>query len=289
MKPGPLLTALVLAALATPSPAADISGSDIAGPVVTAALQARAPSLSLDFSGTFDGLADLRAGRAGVVLAFLPDGESPPEVKRAEWAAVAVAFQPVIVAVNSANNATEIDLATLAGLYGENNDTRFDTWRCLPASGLTQGPLAIAPHPGKGVAVSYFRSAVLAGAPYGGEVRFAAGPDDEESRATTTVNAIALLPRPPVSGNLKVLAVADSRPGRSAKAYFPTDSNVHTGDYPLRVPLWVIFRKADTAKVAPAVRALLSDDTAKSLSANGLIPTPENLRKKFAQTLDEAK
>ena len=283
------LTLAALAAFATPAFAADLTGSDIAGPLAAPTLRTIAPNVSTEFTGTFDALNALRSGKTLAVLAFIPKGELPPEVKSGEWGAAAVAYQPVIVAVNRANKASEIDLPTLAGLYGEINDTKFDTWRCLPASELTQGPLAITPHPGKGVTVSHFRSEVLAGGSYRKGTRFAADSDDAESRATTTVNAITLLPRLPKSGNLKVLAVSDSRPGKPSKAYFPTDSNIHAGDYPLSVPLFVIFRKADAAKAAPAVRAALSNEFCNSLETNGLRATPENIRKKFTQTLDESR
>lgn len=262
--------------------AGTLAGSDIVGPALTPALT----GITTDFRGTLDALRDLRSGKASAALVFIRSGEIPAEVTAGTWYMAAVAHQPIIVVVNDANHAAEIDLPTLAGLYGNTVDTAFDTWRCLPASTLTQGPLAIAPHPGRGIAVSYFQQEVLAGEPYRKSVRFAANADDEESRATTTVNSIALLARPPKSSNLKVLAVSDSRPGKSTKAYFPADSDVNSGDYPLRVPLYVIFPAKTKAAAAPAVKAVLSENAANLLRDKGLIATPENIRKKFTQTLD---
>lgn len=266
--------------------ASTLAGSDIAGPIVAPALAAEAPGVTTDFRGTLDALRALRAGKADAALVFLRNGETPPEVTSGAWRLARIAHQPVIVAVNRANAATEIDLATLAGLYGESTDTRYDTWRCLPESALTQGPFAIAPAPAAGIAGSYFQAEVLNGKPFRKTIRLAANADDGESRATTTVNAISLLPRLPKSGSLKVLAVADGRPGKSAKAYFPTASDIHAGDYPLSIPLCLIYPAAKRTEAATAVRAVLGENAAKHLRDKGMTPAPENLRKKFAQTLD---
>lgn len=269
---------------ATNSGAATLAGSDSAGPVLAPALAASGTTTTL--KGTYDALRDLRSGKADAALIFIRDGERIPEVVSGAWEAAAVAYQPIYVAVNSANKASEIDLPVLAGLYGKTNDIIFDTWRCLPASGLSQSPLAIAPHPGKGLSVSHFRSEVLANGDFRPTVRFASNDDDAESRAVAIPNAIVLLSRPPTSGNLKLLAVADGRPGKPTRAYPPTASSLNSGDYPLRITLFVIFPKEKKATAAPAVRALLSVEASKLLSAKGLAPTPENIRNKFTQSLD---
>lgn len=264
--------------------AATLAGSDIAGPAVATALATSGTTTS--FKGTYDALRDLRSGKADAALIFIRDGERIPEVVTGAWEAAAVAYQPVYVAVNSANKASEIDLSVLAGLYGKTNDIIFDTWRCLPSSGLSQSPLAIAPHPGKGLTVSHFRSEVLSGGEFRPTVRFASDDADAESRAVAIPNAIVVLSRPPVSGNLRLLAVADGRAGKPTRAYPPTASSLNSGDYPLRITLFVVFPKDKKAAAAPAVRALLSGETSKLLSAKGLVPTPENIRNKFTQSLD---
>ena len=279
-----LLTAVCAALLSSAASAATIAGSDIVGPAVAPVLEKTGVTTS--FKGTFDALRDLRAGKAEAALIYIREGDKVAEIESGDWIAAPVAYQPVYVAVNNANKATEIDLPTLAGLYGKTNDINFDTWRCLPASGLTQPPLAIAPNPGRGLTVSHFRSEVLGAGDYRPTIRFGADDADAESRALSTTNAIVILPRPPASGNLRLLAVADGRPGKSARAYAPTASNLHAGDYPLRITLFLVFPKNKRGEVAPAVRALLSSDTAKLLSAKGLAPTPENIRNKFTQSLD---
>ncbi len=294
LSPHTLLVAGALLPSAAPFvEAARISGSDIVGPIVAAEVKGQVASaggrLDTDFRGTYDALLDLRTGKSSAALMYLRDEREVPEIKSGDWVAVPIAYQPVYVVVHRANKATEIDLATLAGLYGKSNDTRFDTWRCLPESGLSQGPLALAPHPGKGLAVSLFRAEVLGGADLKDSVRFAANDAEVESRAASTVNAIVLLSRPPRSGNMKVLSVADGRPGKPRQAYAPTASNLNTGDYPLRITLFAVSRKADLVEARPALRAMLSENVSNLLSENGLHASPENIRKKFSQMLDEAK
>ena len=282
-----LIPALFLATAAS-SFATRVVGSDIAGPYVAKELAAQVSgsSLETDFRGSFDALRELRQGKASVALIFLRKGEKLPELESGAWVAAPVAYQPIYVAVHRANKAAAIDITTLAGLYGKSNDTNFDTWRCLSTSGLTQGPLVLAPHPGKGLTVSCFRSEVLAGGEFRPSVRFASSDDDAESRAVSTVNAIVLLSRPPSSGNLKVLAVAEMRDGKLGQAYTPNASNLHSDDYPLQVCLYAIFPKAARREVKPAVQSLLSGRVAKLLEAKGLLPVTENIRNKFTQSLD---
>lgn len=283
----PLIAAFFMTVTAA-SFGARVVGSDIVGPYVAKELVAQVSGTPVvtDFRGSFDALRDLRQGKASVALVFLRKSEKLPEVESGAWVAAPVAYQPIYVAVHRANKATSVDIATLAGLYGKSNDTNYDTWRCLPASGLTQGPLTLAPHPGKGLTVSCFRSEVLGGAEFRPSVRFAFSDDDAESRAVSTVNAIVLLSRPPASGNLKVLAVAEMRDGKLGQAYSPSASNLHSDDYPLQVCLYAIYPKATLGEAKPVVQSLLSGRVAKLLAEKGLLPATENIRNKFTQSLD---
>lgn len=283
----------LLAALPALTAVPRLTGSDLIGPAVatevTGQVRAAGGTLETDFRGSLEALRALREGKTTVALVFLRDEHAVPELKSGEWLGVPVAYQPVYVAVHKVNGAKEIDLATLAGLYGKTTDTRFDTWKCLPDSGLSQTPLVIAPHPGKGLAVSLVRAEVLGGGEFRESVRFANNDADAESRAVTSVNAIVLLPRPPKTGNLKVLDIADGRPGKPTQAYSPTTSNLNSGDYPLRVTLFALLRKTDMIEARPTLRAALSEQVSNTLRDNGLHPSSENIRKKFTQTLDELK
>ena len=281
------LAALPFLFLAVAARAALISGSDTAGPAMAAELRAQVGAdFQSDFRGTYDGERDLRAGRAAVALIFLRDGQKLPEIEAGKWVAAPVAYQPLYIAVHVANHADEIDLATLAGLYGESTDLRYDSWECLPASALTQTPFLVAPSPGKGLTVSHFREEVLDGRTFRKTVRFTDGDDSAEARAVSSPNCIVLLSRPPHTGNLKVLSVADGRPGRSNRPYAPTASNLHSGDYPLRVTLYAVWPKAEKAAAKTLAKAVLSEGVANVLTAKGLAPAPQNIRKKFEQSLD---
>jgi ABC-type phosphate transport system substrate-binding protein len=288
-----LAPALLLLAAITPAFAARVVGSDIAGPIVAKELAAQTEAAGLrvttDFRGGFDAMRELRAGKAAVAFVFLRKDERPPELVSGEWVAAPIAFQPIYVAVHRANKASSIDLVTLAGMYGKSTDDTYDTWRCVPGSGLSQGQLMFTPHPGKGLTVSAFRAEVLAGGDFRPSVRFANSDADAESRAVSTTNAIVLLSHPPQSGNLKVLALADTRGGKTGRPYAPNPSNLNSGDYPLVVTLYAIFPKAALAEAGPTVRALLSGSVAKLLEEKGLVPESENIRNKFIQSLDSGK
>ena len=95
-----------------------------------------------------------------------------------------------------------------------------------------------------------------------------------------------LLSRPPSSGNLKVLAVADNREGSGRQAYSPNASNLHSDDYTLQVCLYALFPKTRREGAKAAIRTLLSDRVGKVLEDKGLLPVNENVRNKFTQSLD---
>jgi len=285
MKRTVALLSFALAAVA--AHAGLLAGSDLVGPALAPALtRSLGEAAARDFRGSLDGIRDLRAGRAAVALVFIREEEIPSEVTKGEWVAAPVAYQPIYVSVHMANKAGEIDLATLGGLFGDSPDIRYDTWECLPAAGLTQAPFAILTTPGKGLTASQFRFGVLGGGRFKRTVRFADGNDTVENRAVSSPNCIALTSRPPTTGNLKVLAIADGRPGRSNRAYLPTASNLHSGDYPLRVTLYALWSKAGKKEAAPLAKVVLSQEAAKLLTEKGLAPAPENIRKKFEQSLD---
>lgn len=268
-----------------------VTGSDVVGAYLAEPLKASLAKdgvvVTTDFRGGFDALRDLRSGRSSAALVYLRKDETLPEVTRGEWVAAPVAYQPVYVAVNRANKANEIGLDVLNGMYGDTPDPLFDTWSCLPSAGLSQRPLLFAPHPGKGLTVSCFRSEVLGDKSFRGTVRFAGDDDSAESISHASMNSMVLLSRPPKSPSLKVLSVADTRAeSTNRRAYAPTASSLHSGDYPLRVTLFAVYPKKADKDARSAVRYMLSDDASKLLEEKGLLPAAENIRKKFTQSLD---
>jgi phosphate transport system substrate-binding protein len=95
---------------------------------------------------------------------------------------------------------------------------------------------------------------------------------------------LALLATPPPEGlPLKVLLVAKN--DRDV-AYGPTPENLHSGDYPLRMPVQLVFRKSEAKRLNGVLRQLLADETAPVLLKAGIIPLPVQARNQVVFELE---
>jgi ABC-type phosphate transport system substrate-binding protein len=76
-------------------------------------------------------------------------------------------------------------------------------------------------------------------------------------------------------------------PTGSAKgAARPTPEAVSNGDYPLRLPFYLVYKSADKASVLPLLRLLLSDEYAARLQAEHFVPVPDTERNRARLELD---
>ena len=87
---------------------------------------------------------------------------------------------------------------------------------------------------------------------------------------------MALVPAlPPGRKDLKALPV--SRGTRDA-AFGPTPDNLNSGDYPIRLPLQVVFRADAAKRVLPLLRFLYGDEAVQLWQDVQLIPLPPSAR-----------
>ncbi|HVU24665.1 MAG TPA: phosphate ABC transporter substrate-binding protein, partial [Opitutus sp.] len=61
-------------------------------------------------------------------------------------------------------------------------------------------------------------------------------------------------------------------------AYAPTPEHVHAGNYPLRLPLWLVVRRAAAAADLEFLQFLVGDDVARALERAGFVPLPRQAR-----------
>ena len=86
------------------------------------------------------------------------------------------------------------------------------------------------------------------------------------------------------TGALRVLAVAASP---TEPAYAPTAENVHRGSYPLRMVLYVVFRRSSSPGLQRFLKFLLSDETAATLAPAHFVPLPRGARNQLVFELEE--
>lgn|GEM_PF-1997716 len=89
---------------------------------------------------------------------------------------------------------------------------------------------------------------------------------------------------PPLDGGLNVLALALNQGGI---AFAPTAENVHRGDYPIRWPVYLVFRRDDVKELYALLQFLLGEEAAASLGKGDLLPVPEPVRRAVLFSLEQ--
>ena len=100
--------------------------------------------------------------------------------------------------------------------------------------------------------------------------------------ADNSIGVTGLLPAG--VGGLRVLAVAA---GPSDPAVGPAPEQVHQGGYPLRLPLYVSFRRGAAPELQLFLKFLLSDEAAAALAPAFYLPLPLGVRNQLVFELEE--
>ncbi len=239
--------------------------------------------LALAFDGSRPGLDRLKAGRADLALLVLPPGE---EGAAAAFESATLAYHRVVVLVPPASPVVQVTLDQLAGIFGVGGPVGFSRWGELGLSGDWSGR-AIAPQApvaGAGIAAEYFRQVVLHGRDFKSNVGRYDSPVDLALRLAGDSRAIALASSPPSKpGVAKIVPVATRA---DEPPYLPTPENLRSGDYPLRLPLRVVFRRESASALRPLWRFLFSDELAPLLERADVVPLPAAARQQQVLALE---
>jgi len=257
--------------------------SETLGPDLRAFATANDLALAVDLRGSRLGMETLQAGGADLGLVVFGAEDAPPGP---EFANSIVGYLTTVVVVPVTVPLTQIHFGQLAGVYGASEVTNFKRWSELGVSGSwgVRGITAVAVSRRSGLAIDLFRYQVLKTP----DLKPTVVQFDDVARATGRISGeeggIALLPSPPEeSAPLKVLLVAK---GERDVAYGPTAENLHTGDYPLRLPVRIVFRKTDAKRLNFLIRHLLADETAPALLKAGVVPLPVQARNQLVFELE---
>lgn len=261
---------------------ADIVGTDLLDGRFAAGLRAAAGQDAADFAGTLPARRAFVDGRGAAAILMVRPGETAPVAGAREFR---LASAVVVVATHGSNRMEQISFEQLANAYARDARAPARNWNDLdPAARSELMTPALTSPPGTMV-LEIFQGLVLEGQPFRPDVRLRVEPSLASDLLAARAGSIVLLPKFPAARG-RVLPVADGRPGRSATAYGPDETNVHNGDYPLQVPLILYVRPDKVAALRPALRWLCSDAAAALLSEQGLTPAPAAARTAFLQRLD---
>ena len=272
---------LVLAsiAVAAAAAAADVRvvGTDLLGLEFSKALYAFAGragvSVALAFDGSRPGLDELKAGGAQAGLLVFAPGE---EAGAAGFERVPLAYHRALVIVPAALPLEQLTFAQLDGIFGAGGLTR---WGQLGLDGEWTNSIIApqVPAVGAGLAAEIFRHGALRDRAFKLNVGRFDSPDELALRLSGDSRVVAVVAAPPPAAfNARIVAVAAQT---GEPAFLPTLENVHSGDYPLRLPLWLVFRREQTAAVLPLLRFLLSDEAVPLFERAQLAPLPSGARR----------
>jgi phosphate transport system substrate-binding protein len=240
--------------------------------------------LALAFDGSRPGLDLLKSGSADLGLLVLAPEEAGAV---AAFQSIPLAYHGVVVLVPVVVPLEQITLSQLRDIFGESGANNLSRWGDLGLSGDIAAS-AIVPHlpaVGQGITAEFFRRTVLQERPFRSPVVRDASPAEMVLKLAGDRRALALAPaRPPNTPGIKVVPVAARA---NDPAYFPTPENLHSGDYPLSLPLRVVFRRESTPALRPLLRFLFSDEFAPLLERAGLIPLAPAARQQHSLAFEK--
>lgn len=277
--------------LAAATHAAEVAGTDALADTLGPALERRAATAGQKLKLHLDGSLPARQGVVDgkVDLAILLLRESDLIDKAADGKAIRrfpLGAAAAYVYVHASNPIREVDLPTLANIFGAGQRGDYKFWSDVPGLSISEPVLAFTCVPEHHMAQTLFQGIALGGRAFKANIRQRIEPALARDSITGRTNAIVVTatPLPPKVG--KLLQIADGREGRSATAYAPDEANIFNGDYPLRLPLVLCVREDRVAEQAETIRWLLSEEAAGQIRSAGMIPAPKLIRDRLAQRLD---
>ena len=250
-----------------------VVGTDLLGVEASQALyrfagRAELP-LVLAFDGSRPGLDQLKSGRADVALLVL----APDEIAAtAGFESLTLAYHAVVVLVSASVPLDQMTVSQLRDVFGEGGSRILSRWGDFGLAGdFAASSIAVhAPAVGQGIAVEFFRQAVLKDRAFTSAVMRYATAAEMVGHLSGERRGLAVAPvRPPNAPGVKIVRVAVRA---NEPAYSPTPENLHSGDYPLALPLRLVFRREAARTLQPLLRFLFSDEFAAALEQVQVVP-----------------
>lgn len=275
------LTHFLLTLLLTPFVHAEVRivGSDLLGPKVTETLEAFSKrndlDLKLDLEGSRLGLQQVKTGEADLAIVVFPPDDTLPT---APLVAMPVAYHTAVVVLPNTLPVSQITFEQLNAIYGDDSKSDLKRWNDLGVTGTWshRNILPTIPGPGGGLTYDIFRYTVLTSPALKPTVSVQPGLRETLARVSGDEGGMAIMPLPPKeSTRLKTLLVAR---GSQDVAFGPTPENLHSGDYPIRLPLYLVFHKESAKRLQLTLRFLLSEDALPMWESANVIPLPVHAR-----------
>jgi ABC-type phosphate transport system substrate-binding protein len=232
------------------------------------------------WQGSFQATQSINRGQADIGIVANPGITTSLSLPEG-WISFSLAYQPILIGVHPTNPLDGISLDQVAGIFGVGERMNMGRWGEIGLDGVWDTrPFALfLPEGVDRLATDFFRSRVMQRGQFrAGIVRFRTQTEIQNA-FRANLGAIAILPRFPDFDGVRLLSV---RTEIGATAYNPSESNIHFGDYPLRLPFLLVLSTDAGPEVKRFAEFLLSDEVARVLRTGGYAPVPSTVRQGFS-------
>lgn len=263
------------------APMLRIAGSDLLQSAIEPGLEEFARSRRIQVEATFDGslraMDALREGRVDLALIARPD---TAELDTTRFRYLDFCYHVATIVVANGNPIEEISLSEASRIFRSGAAADIRRWGQLGASGLWLNrniqPIAI--DYSDGITLELFKYACLNGDPIKQGARLLRTAEAIHMALENDASTIAVYPGVDTPPNVRKLRISVREGDEGTPAFDPSPQNIYFGDYPLRLPFYIVYDPDRRSEVVPLLRWLYSDEIAQSLRLEGLVPVPANER-----------
>ena len=289
MKPSVFIISLLVAACSANSVFSTpirFVGSDLFAETIGSEVQrfAKASDSEVEVSlrSSRVGLDALEAGQADLGLLVLGADDPSPSPK---LTSVKAGYLTLVIVAPASVALSQLNFGQLAGVFGSSESSNFKRWGELGITGpWSARSIAAMVVKRDGLSLDLFRYNVMTKPELKSTVIYFDGVQELYARLRSEEGGLAIVATPPENmAGLKVLLVAKNE---HDVAYGPTSENLNSGDYPLRLPVYLVFRKGDAKRLNFTIRHLLADESAPLLLQAGVVPMPVQARNQIVFDLE---
>ena len=225
------------------------------------------------FMGSRPALAALEAGEVDAAIIALPDERMPA----GDFGYGPLAYQVAVIAVHETNPVQSIRLDQLRDIFGEAG--AIEDWGRVGATGtwVSRRMNTYALRRADILALELFRSHAMSDRPMRATTRYRENTRSLLREIAEDNAAIALVPTTRMEPRTRALFIARDA---NTQPFSPSADNVMIGDYPLRLPFYVVYRRDLPAeRRAQILRILYSDAMAGALEENDVLALPTRERR----------
>lgn len=288
--PVPSAAVLAVKTTAETSGLIHIGGSDLLQTAVGEPLMRYAKQFHLDvivdLQGSTPALDNLKSGKMQLAIIAAPVGQNPapPGFK-----AIPFCFTADYIIVNSTNPLTALNLRQVAGIFGAVKES-IGSWNQLKLAG-EWADRPIVPYSTSrddGVVIEMLKFIALEQKDLRSSVHVLNTPDEVFSAVKNSPAAIGLCGYDPGAPFKVLLLSPDKSAGAgTSQAAAPSPENIASGEYPLRLPFYLVYNPANKMALLPYLRLVLSDAYATRLREAHFIPLTDADRNRALLGLDK--